>query len=843
PKSQFAELEHKVRQAVIRRRAEHNLRESEQTSRALLDATTDSVALISRDLTVLSANEAFSHRFNLNPDHMVGRSLYDFISPELSRERASKVAEVITTKKPVRFEDRTGEYFLENSIFPIFDEQGDVIRLAGYSRDITEKKRAEQDLHTAYEQIAADEEELREKYDELSLSEKQVRESEERLLMSQEIGSIGSWEYFFETNRIWVSAEALSIYGLPPVPSDYPIETIEACIIDRERVHQAFVDFLNGKREYDIEININPCDGSSSKVVHSIARLEKDDKNNPVKVVGVIQDISRRKRDEDEITFKNVILSTEQEVSPDGILIVDKNGMIFSYNQKFISIWKIPDEIITVHHDEPVLLFVSRQIIDPESFLDRVKYLYTHQDEKSFEEIFLKDGRVIERFSSPMMGKEGENYGRVWFFRDITERKRADDELRAAYEQITASEETLQKNYHELLRSQEAVQESEAWFRGLFDQAFQLAGVLDLSGKVTHINQTAMDLIGKSPQAVLNLPFWETPWWSHNQEAQLQVKDAVQRAKQGEQVRFETTHLDNTGNIHYIDFSIKPLTDENGTVFGLLPEGRDITFLKSVETKLRRSQEKFKSFFNHSHDAVFILDLKGRILDVNATMCRMYEIPYEDALAYTFEDYSGPERDISEAYRHWKLVLSGEDQLFSWQARRPLDGSFFHVEVYLTRIDGEDETLIQGNVRDVSVNKKTEDALKKSEERYRSLVETTGTGYVVLDMQGRVLDANKEYLRLTGRFSMDEISGRSLIDWTAPYDIERNSEEIRKCIQNGFVRGLEIDYIHPDGTIQPLEINASVVSSESEDVILTLCRDISVRKKWELRRPLDQDLR
>ena len=140
---------------------------------------------------------------------------------------------------------------------------------------------------------------------------------------------------------------------------------------------------------------------------------------------------------------------------------------------------------------------------------------------------------------------------------------------------------------------------------------------------------------------------------------------------------------------------------------------------------------------------------------------------------------------------------------------------------------------IVASYSDETARIQAEEALKKSEQQYRSLVETTGTGYVILDNQGRVITANQEYVRLTGRSSYADIEGRRVTEWTAPYDLERNAQEIERCLVTGQIRGLEIDYQKPDGTIQPIEINASVIRSGSGQVIMTLCWDISGRKQIE----------
>lgn len=128
---------------------------------------------------------------------------------------------------------------------------------------------------------------------------------------------------------------------------------------------------------------------------------------------------------------------------------------------------------------------------------------------------------------------------------------------------------------------------------------------------------------------------------------------------------------------------------------------------------------------------------------------------------------------------------------------------------------------------------RTERILRETEANYRALVETTDTGYVILDAEGRVLDANREYLRLTGRSRLDEVIGARVTDWTADHDLARNAEEVRKCLERGIVRGLEVDYVDPKGAITPVEINATVVKTSEGVRILTLCKDITPRRDVE----------
>ncbi len=145
--------------------------------------------------------------------------------------------------------------------------------------------------------------------------------------------------------------------------------------------------------------------------------------------------------------------------------------------------------------------------------------------------------------------------------------------------------------------------------------------------------------------------------------------------------------------------------------------------------------------------------------------------------------------------------------------------------------------------REIAERTNAEDALRVSEAKYRTLVETTNTGFVIVDSEGRVLDANAEYVRLTGRKTLTDILGRPVTDWTAEHDIARNAEEVRKCAAKGYVYGLEIDYVDTEGRFTPIEINARVLQVAEGTRIVTLCRDITDRRMAEQERArLDDQL-
>jgi len=148
-------------------------------------------------------------------------------------------------------------------------------------------------------------------------------------------------------------------------------------------------------------------------------------------IEGILSDVTARKRSEAELSFSKLLLTTAIESSPDAILIVDGNDRIITFNRHFIDLWRIPSGLAHPDIDEPVLKFVTALVKNESEFLARVRYLYAHPEMRGYDELELKDGRVVERHSESLYNAERAYLGRVWFFRDITDRKRAAEKIAA----------------------------------------------------------------------------------------------------------------------------------------------------------------------------------------------------------------------------------------------------------------------------------------------------------------------------------------------------------------------------------------------------------------------------
>jgi PAS domain S-box-containing protein len=145
-----------------------------------------------------------------------------------------------------------------------------------------------------------------------------------------------------------------------------------------------------------------------------------------------IRDITERKQAQEELRWKTAFLEAQVDSALDGILVVDIQGKKILQNQRMNDLWKIPPEITGSTDDAPQIQFIASQTKNPQQVADKVAYLYSHPDDVSRDEIELVDGTFLDRYSSPVRDKAGKHYGRIWTFRDITERRKLEEQFRQA---------------------------------------------------------------------------------------------------------------------------------------------------------------------------------------------------------------------------------------------------------------------------------------------------------------------------------------------------------------------------------------------------------------------------
>ena len=135
-------------------------------------------------------------------------------------------------------------------------------------------------------------------------------------------------------------------------------------------------------------------------------------------------DIAQRKRTEEELRWRTAFFEAQADSALDGILVVDSEGRNILQNQRMLDLWKIPPHVAENKDDASQIKFVAEKTKNPAQFVEKILHLYSHPDEVSQDEVELADGTILDRYSSPVRDKAGKYYGRIWTFRDMTERRR-----------------------------------------------------------------------------------------------------------------------------------------------------------------------------------------------------------------------------------------------------------------------------------------------------------------------------------------------------------------------------------------------------------------------------------
>ncbi|HWV98556.1 MAG TPA: ATP-binding protein [Candidatus Acidoferrum sp.] len=262
-------------------------------------------------------------------------------------------------------------------------------------------------------------------------AEEALRLSEAELAEAQRLAKYGNWTWDITDNRLNWSDELYRIFGVEKGKLGRTYESFFERVEpgDREAVRETNRMALTEGKPFEIVYGIITPQGEK-RVIRELGCAIRNQAGKVARLFGTAQDITAQSRTEAELRWKTAFLEAQTNSTLDGILVVNREGKQILQNQRMLELWKIPPELSTGNNDRAQLEFVLGRVKNSRAFIEKVEHLYAHPNEVSRDEIELTDGTILDRYSSPVVGKDGAQYGRIWTFRDITEQRRLEAQFR-----------------------------------------------------------------------------------------------------------------------------------------------------------------------------------------------------------------------------------------------------------------------------------------------------------------------------------------------------------------------------------------------------------------------------
>lgn len=380
--------------------------------------------------------------------------------------------------------------------------------------------------------------------------------------------------------------------------------------------------------------------------------------------------------------------------------------------------------------------------------------------------------------------------------------------------------------------------ETEAIYERLFEFSPHAVLVVDATGRITRANQqaerffgyTISELLGNPVEFLIPERFRQTHPAHRNH-----FNDKPRMRPMG--AGLELYGLRKNGTEFPVDIMLSPIDTPEGSV--ILTVIRDITTSKQLEEALRESEQRFRLLVEGVRDyAIFMLDPEGRVSTWNAGAERIKGYRAEEIIGrhfsrfYTQEDVERgrPDSELKTAAAQGRFEDEG------WRVRK--DGSAFWANVVITPVQDKTGKLLGFSkiTRDFSERKKTEEILRQSEERFRSLFEFSPDAIIVTDNEGKIAETNGQVGKFFG-YSRSELIGQP-VEMLVPERFRHVHPDYRKEY-NAQARtrpmgiGLELYGRRKDGTEFPVDIMLSPVKTDGGKLVLSVIRDLSEKKRAE----------
>jgi PAS domain S-box-containing protein len=426
-------------------------------------------------------------------------------------------------------------------------------------------------------------------------------------------------------------------------------------------------------------------------------------------------------------------------------------------------------------------------------------------------EIATPDGRVWFIRGYPVRDMKGNITGAIEVTLDITERKQAEDTLR----------------------------ETSLFLRSILDSSSSISIVFtDLEQNILFWNKGAENIFGYKAKEMVNRRTVEILYPDEEDTRQTveEIRSFILNKKRG--LQREIKEITKAGRIRWISLTSTPRFDEQGNVIGILGIGEDITARKEAEKEATKASIYLDRGLSSAPDGVFLLDKEERFTYVNATFLNMTGHKEKEIVGKNIQEIIAtivpPDSVKIILERVRKRLATGESTVGEEIEILNKAGGKIPVSYSASGIK-DDEGNVIGEVvflRDITERKRTEEALRESEEKYRNLAERANDG-IAIGQDGVIRYANARSTQMIG-YTVEELIGAPFFDFFMPDELPKIREYYQRRMAGEDIPTIyETAMKHKDGRRLAVEVNAGIIQYQGKPADLIIVRDITERKRAE----------
>ncbi len=735
---------------------------------SIVDSSDDAIIAKTLDGIITSWNRGAELVYGYSASEIVGKPISTVISPDRPDEMAGILARIRRGERVEHYETtrlrKDGKSIaISLTVSPIYDSESTLVGVSSIARDVTDRMRVDEKLRAANERTA--------------LLASIVNSSDDAIIAKTLDGIITSWNRGAELVYGYSASEIVGKPISTVISPDRPDEMtgILARIRQGERVeHYETTRLRKDGKPIAISLSVSPIYDSEGSLIG---------------VSSIARDITERKRSDERLRAANqttdartALLASIVDSSDDAIIAKSPDGVITSWNRGAELVYGYAASEIV---GKPISDLTSPD--RPDEMTDILARIRQGERVEHYETMRVrKDGKLISisLTVSPIYDSDGKLIGVSSIARDITERMRADERLRAA----------------------------SLYSRSLIEASLDPLVTISPEGKITDVNEATIKVTGVEREGLIGADF--SDYFTEPQKAREGYQQVFSK---GSVTDYPLTIRHKDGLVTDVLYNASVYKDSVGEVLGVFAAARDVTAQKQASQYAR-------SLIEASLDPLVTISPEGKITDVNAASAEVTGISREKLIGTDFSDYFTEPAKAREGYR----------QVFS-------KGSVTDYPLTIRHNDGRVTDVLynasvykdaRGNVLGVFAAARDVTAQKQASQYARSLIEASLDPLVTISPAGKITDVNEATIKVTG-VEREKLIGADFSDYFTEPDKAR--EGYQQVFLQGFVTDYPLTIRHRDGYLTNVLYNASVYKDVQGSVlgVFAAARDVTAQKKAE----------